>query len=83
VAFFVGLAPDWLGWREDTMADDLENTIRENAQGPAEAKDDAGSFKAHNLKDQIEADKYLSAKTAGQSRGLGIRIGKIRPSGAI
>ncbi|HID74628.1 MAG TPA: hypothetical protein EYP56_01375 [Planctomycetaceae bacterium] len=65
------------------MADDLEQTIRDNAQGPAEARDDAGGFKAHNLKDQIEADKYLSAKAAAKSRGLGIRIGKIRPPGTV
>ena len=46
------------------MADDLENTIRENAQGPAEAHGDAGGMKQHGLKDQIAADKYLAGKTA-------------------
>jgi len=38
---------------------DLEDTILENAQGPAEARGDAVSVKQHPLPDQIEADKYL------------------------
>ena len=46
------------------MADDLDNTIRENAQGPAEAHGDSGGVKQHSLKDQIEADKYLAGKEA-------------------
>jgi len=46
------------------VADDLEQTIRENAQGPAEAKGDSVSMRQHDLKDQIEADKYLAGKQA-------------------
>ena len=46
------------------MADDLDNTIRENAQGPAEARGDSGSVPQHGLKDQIEADRYLAGKDA-------------------
>jgi len=64
------------------MSDDLENTIRENAQGPAEAHGDSGGMKQHNLRDQIEADRYLSAKEAARSRTLGLRITRIVPPGA-
>jgi hypothetical protein len=37
------------------MADELDDTIRQNAQGPAKAAGDAGSVEQHSLPDQIEA----------------------------
>ena len=46
------------------MADELDQTIRENAQGPAEARGDAISIRQHGLVDQIAADKSLASKTA-------------------
>ena len=63
------------------MADDLDETIRDNAQGPARASGDSGSMEQHRLRDQIEADRYLSSKKAARSKGLGIRITKIVPPG--
>ena len=39
---------------------DLEDKISEVAQGPAKASGDAGSVEQQNLKDLIEADKYLA-----------------------
>jgi hypothetical protein len=62
---------------------DLEQTILENAQGPAEAQNDMGRMKAHNPKDLIEADKYLQQKAAAQSSGLPFRRGKLRAPGAV
>lgn len=59
------------------------DSIAENAAGPASAKDDAGEFKQHALKDQIEADRYLTQKTAAASRALPIRLGRFRPPGAV
>ncbi len=41
------------------MADDLKDTIKQNAEGPKRASGDSGSVDQHSLKDQIEADKYL------------------------
>ena len=64
------------------MADDLEQTIRENAEGPAEAKGDSVSMRQHGLKDQIEADRYLASKKTAKSRGLGVRMTKVVPPGA-
>ena len=64
------------------MADDLEQTIRDNAEGPAEARGDSGGMKQHSLHDQIEADRYLNSKKAARSKGLGIRMTKLVPPGA-
>ena len=63
------------------MAENLENTIRNNADGPKRARGDSGEMEQHNLKDQIEADRYLNSKQAVKS-GLGIRISKLVPPGA-
>ena len=63
------------------MPDDLEDTIRENAQGLAEARDEAGAMKQHSLRDQIEADRYLASKNAARQKGLGVRISKLVPPG--
>lgn len=64
------------------MTEDLEQTIRENAQGPAKAAGDSGSMEQHSLTEQIAADRYLSSKSAVRSKGLGIRISKLVPPGA-
>ncbi len=63
------------------MADDLESTIRESAQGPAKVSGDAGSMEQHSLPDQIAADRYLAAKKAARSKGLGITLKKLVPPG--
>ena len=64
------------------MADDLENAIRENAQGPAKATGDAGSVEQHKLSEQIAADKYLASKEAAKSKSRGLRFNKLVPPGA-
>jgi len=63
------------------MADDLSNTIRENAEGPAEASVDGQSVKQHSIKNQIEADRYLASKDAARKR-LGVRMTRVIPPGA-
>ncbi len=62
--------------------DNLDNTIRQNAQAPAKATGDSGSVEQHPLKDQIEADRYLESKKAAKSRRAGIRFAKLVPPGA-
>jgi len=64
------------------MAEELEQAIRDSAQGPAEAHGDSGGMKQHKLRDQIEADRYLGAKQAARSKTLGLRMTKIVPPGA-
>lgn len=63
------------------MAEDLENSIRENAEGPKRAKGDSSEMEQHPLPDQIAADRYLEAKKASR-KGLGIRTTKLVPPGA-
>jgi len=64
------------------MADDLDQTIRDNADGPAKAAGDSGSMEQHKLSEQIAADRYLASKQAAKSKRLGLRITKIVPPGA-
>lgn len=64
------------------MADDLEQAIRDNADGPAKASGDAGSVEQHKLPDQIAADRYLASKQAAKSKRLGLRFTRIVPPGA-
>ena len=63
------------------MADELDDTIRENATGPAKVSGDAGSVEQHPLTEQIEADKYLAAKEAAQRKQRGLRFNKLVPPG--
>ena len=64
------------------MADDLEEAIRTNAEGPAEAHGDSGGMKQHPLQDQIVADRYLESKRASRAAGLGLKMTKVVPPGA-
>jgi len=64
------------------MADELDDTIRENAQGPAKAAGDSGSMEQHKLPDQIAADKYLASKEAAKSKRRGLQFNKLVPPGA-
>jgi len=63
------------------MADDLDNTIKTNAEGPKKASGDSGSVEQHSLSDQIAADKHLAGKEAAAGKGLGIRRIKLSPPG--
>jgi hypothetical protein len=65
------------------MANDLEDTIRTNAQGPAKAAGDAGSMEQHKLPDQIAADKYLASKDAAKSKRRGLAFNKFIPPGTV
>lgn len=64
------------------MSDDLEQSIRDNAAGPAQAHGDAGGMKQHSLSEQIEADRYLASKQASKKKHRGLRLSKITPPGA-
>lgn len=64
------------------MSDALDDSIRENAQGPAKASGDAGSVEQHKLSEQIEADRYLAAKQAAKSKSRGLKFNKLMPPGA-
>ena len=63
------------------MAEDLEDKIVENAQGPQRARGDSGEIEQHSLPDQIAADMYIAQKAASKAKGLGIRFFKLSPPG--
>ena len=63
------------------MAESLDDTIKDNAQGPSKASGDAGSMEQHSLPDQIAADRYLESKKAARRKGLGIELKKLVPPG--
>lgn len=66
------------------MAEDLKDKIKENAEGPAEARGDSGSVRQHSLADQIEADKYLASKeAASKNPAKAFTRVKIVPSGTV
>ena len=67
--------------RENTVAENLDNQLRENASGPKRASGDSGSIEQHALADQIAADRYLASKQAARSKDLGIRLAKLVPPG--
>lgn len=63
------------------MAEELEDTIRENAAGPKRAKGDSAEMEQHPLPDQIAADRYLASKNATKKKGLGATFKKLVPPG--
>ncbi len=64
------------------MAETIEDSIRENAAGPAKAAGDAGSVEQHKLSEQIAADKHLASKDAVGKANRGLRFSKLVPPGA-
>ena len=65
------------------MADDLENAIRENAEGPKQASADGVSIQQHSLKELIETDKHLIGKGALAKKNFGLTRAKIIPPGTV
>ena len=59
-----------------------QQSIEQNAAEPKRVRGDSGEVEQHSLKDQIEADRYLASKKATQGKGMGIRISKMKASGA-
>jgi hypothetical protein len=64
------------------MADNLDDTIRENAAGPAKVSGDAGSVEQHPLGDQLEVAKSLAAKEAVKKKHRGLRFNRFCPPDA-
>jgi hypothetical protein len=65
------------------MSDQLRQKIEENASGPKRVRTDAGEVEGQDLRHQIEADKYLSAKAAAQTKSRGLRFNKLLPPGTF
>jgi len=65
------------------VSEDLGSAISDAAQAPKRAKGDQGEMEQHNLKDLVEADRYLAAKRAAAARRLGVRFLKLQPPGTV
>jgi len=65
------------------MSDQLRDKIAETASGPKRVRTDAGEVEAQDIASIIEADKYLSAKAAVQSKTRGLRFNKLLPPGTF
>jgi hypothetical protein len=67
------------------MSDELRQKIAETASGPSRVRTDAGEVEAQDLGAMIEADKYLSARSAATNSGSntrrGLRFNKLIPPG--
>lgn len=81
--WLVGAACAATGAVMPESTDSLDQAIRDNAAGPKRAQGDAASVEQHGLKDQIEADRYLSAKDAAKKKGLGIKVTRAVPHGTV
>ena len=60
----------------------LNQSIADNAAGPAKASGDSGSIEQHSIADQIEADRYLASKAATKRSDRGLRMNRLSPPGA-
>ncbi|MCL4198848.1 MAG: hypothetical protein KJZ69_18900 [Phycisphaerales bacterium] len=60
---------------------DIEQAIKQSAQGPAKASGDSGSVEQHGLAEQIEADRYLESKKASRGKGLKVKFVQLEPPG--
>ena len=65
------------------MADDLTDTIRQNAQGPQSAEVDGVRMQQHALSDQVAADKHLGNKAAGRNPARTLMRARIIPPGGV
>ena len=64
------------------MSDEVSDALKQAAQQPKRVRTDAGEVEAHDLREQIAADKYLASKAAMSSAGRGLRFNKLIPPGA-
>jgi hypothetical protein len=62
---------------------DLSDDIETNAGNPKRVTVAGETAEQQPLPDQIAADKYLARKTAAARTGLPIRVGVLRPPGAV
>lgn len=64
------------------MPDSTQDALEQSAQDPKSAFADGVGATAHNLKDQIEVDRYLESKAAIKKAGLGIKRTTMVPPGS-
>lgn len=65
------------------MSDEVSDALKAAAQQPKRVRTDAGEVEAHDLDQQIAADKYLAGKSAAGNAHRGLRFSRIIPPGTI
>jgi hypothetical protein len=67
------------------MSDTIRQSIEQTASGPKRVRTDAGEVESQDISKQIEADKYLSARSAvaATNRHRGLRFNTIVPPGSV
>jgi ribosomal protein L12E/L44/L45/RPP1/RPP2 len=69
------------------MSDSIRNQLETAAVQPQRVRTDAGEVEQHDLKQLIEADKYLAAKNAATAsttnKRRGLRFNKLIPPGSL
>ena len=60
----------------------IQDAIEETAKGPAQVSADGTTVSAMDIAKQIEADRYLAAKTAATKNHFGLRFVRLEPPGA-
>lgn len=63
------------------MATDLNDNINTEAQKPKKVTVDGVVVESHDLKSQIEADRYAKSNAAAASAKRGFSIAKMSPPG--
>jgi len=64
------------------VAENLEQKIKDAADGPAAASNDAGSMKQHSLRDLVEADKHLGRRDSAKRKNP-FKIQRVRTGGPV
>lgn len=62
---------------------EIDERIEEVAGGLSSVTSDGTTVTQHNIKDLIEADKYLTQKEAKANKWNGIRVQKLVPPGTV
>lgn len=65
------------------QVDALLAALVTQAQTPASASNDNGSVTARDLREVIEAIRFVAAAKASQSAGRGISLSTLTPAGAV
>ncbi|QDV23439.1 hypothetical protein [Aureliella helgolandensis] len=74
---------DYSGETAANAESDLAGEIAANATDPQSITVDGVTVSNRNLKDQIEADRYLAAKRAAKRAPFGVRFARVNPGGAV
>ena len=62
-------------------SNDLSDTIRETATGPARVSIDGSSVDAQKVADQILAEQHLAGRTSAAKNHLGLRFVRLQSQG--